>query len=397
MKVAFLNPWDRLIGPNRYLVELLRATPEVAAGALVVLPPGSDAGDEYRQLGCRVESWPEAAMVHPRAAPRDLLRLAGRHTGGLARVAARLQRFAPRVVMTNSESVWVGGLAARLLGLPHLQAVHALTFEQRLGGRPALLAAYLGTLASWSRRLVAVSRTVAAALVRGGVAAERVAVVPNPIPVARLTALQAGGALGSELEAALAGPPRSRHPILLTAGRLSAMKGQDLLVEALPAIRAVHPDLVCLFAGRPGSAAGAEDTGAFVRRLEARIDALGLRAAVTFAGEAVDLQALLRRVDLYVQPSRTESFGRVVAEALVAGTPVVAFAVGGVPEAAGPGALLVPAGDPGALAAAVLAALADPAAARRRTAAGRDHVAREFDVAAIAPLFAALLHETATG
>jgi glycosyltransferase involved in cell wall biosynthesis len=394
LKVAFLNPWDRRIGPNRYLAELLRAAPEVAAEALVALPPGSDAGEEYRELGCRVEHWPEVALVHPRAAPADLARLAGRHTVGLVRVAARFQQFAPRLVMTNSESVWVGGLAARLLGLPHLQAVHALTFVDRLGDRPVLLAAYLGALASWSRRLVAVSRTVARALEAGGVSAGQIALVPNPIPVARLGdragPAAADGGLDAELEGALA----NRRPLLVAAGRLSAMKGQDLLVEALPAIRRLHPSLLCVLAGRQGSAAGAEDTDAFVRRLHARIAALGLGGAIHFAGERVDLPALLRRADVYVQPSRTESFGRVVAEALVAGTPVVAFAVGGVPEAAGPGALLAPAEDTMALAEAVLATLADPQAARRRTAAGGEYVAREFDVTHIAPRFSALLRET---
>ena len=394
MKVAFLNPWDRRIGPNRYLAELLRAAPEVAAAALVALPPGSDAGEEYRELGCRVEHWPEVGLVHPRAAPADLVRFAGRHTVGLVRVASRLQGWGPRLVMTNSESVWVGGLAARLLGLPHLQAVHALTFVERLGGRPALLAAYLGMLAAWSRRLVAVSRTVSRALTTGGLASEQIALVPNPIPVARLAdPATSAGSPGTELEG-VGDLGAGRRPLLVAAGRLSAMKGQDLLVEALPAIRRVHPDLLCVLAGRQGSAAGAEDTDAFVRRLNARIAELGLGGALRFAGERVDLQALLRRADVYVQPSRTESFGRVVAEALVAGTPVVAFAVGGVPEAAGPGALLAPAGDTQALAEAVLATLADPDGARRRTAAGAEYVAREFDVARIAPRFSALLRET---
>ncbi len=381
MRALFLNPWDRLIGPNRFLVDVLSHA-EGPTSRVVACPEEGPAAAEYRELGCEVVIWPDARLVHPRLA--GLPRLAFVHILGLARVAYRLRRLAPDVVVTNSENVWVGGLAASLVGVPHVQVVHALTFARRLDDSPRPTRLYLRWLAARSRRLVAVSTAVAEALARGGVPRSMIRVVPNPVP----------GDPGRPARGPTSGPDLAgRRPVLLSAGRLSPMKGQDLLIEALPRIREQHPDVLCVFAGRRGSDAGFEDTAAFGRHLEGRIEELDLASHVLFLGETEELPSWLAAADVYVQPSRTESFGRVVAEALLAGTPAVAFAVGGLPETAGPGAVLVAPEDPAALAAAVLDTLAEPERARRRTAQGREHVAREFEPVRVARRFREVLDE----
>ncbi|MEK6529428.1 MAG: glycosyltransferase, partial [candidate division NC10 bacterium] len=78
--------------------------------------------------------------------------------------------------------------------------------------------------------------------------------------------------------------------------------------------------------------------------------------------------------------TRTEGVPQSLLQAMAAGVPVVASAVGGIPEAIEDGAtgLLVPPGDPAALAAALGSVLKDPEAARRRAAAGRALVAARF-------------------
>jgi glycosyltransferase involved in cell wall biosynthesis len=93
----------------------------------------------------------------------------------------------------------------------------------------------------------------------------------------------------------------------------------------------------------------------------------GIEGRVSFAGTraGADLAASYAAADLLVLPSRVESYGMVVTEALSRGLPVVAAEVGGVPEALGHGAdgarpgLLVPPGDSAALAAAIRSWLAD--------------------------------------
>jgi hypothetical protein len=116
--VIFLNPWDRLIGPNRYLVEMLRHAPELAVRSTVVFAAGDDACREYRDLGCRTEVWPEVGLIHPRLTLGNVASNLQRHTVGLARVVRRLKDRRPDLVVSNSEILCLGGMAARAAGIP---------------------------------------------------------------------------------------------------------------------------------------------------------------------------------------------------------------------------------------------------------------------------------------
>ena len=147
-------------------------------------------------------------------------------------------------------------------------------------------------------------------------------------------------------------------------GRLDAHKGVDVLLDAL----ALLPDATVEIVGE----------GPQRSSLEQRAADLGLSARVRFVGAAkrAEIADVYRRLDVIVVPSRTtrswkEQFGRVAAEAMSVGTPVVASASGSLPEVVGPGGLLVPPDDPRALAHALLE-LQDPV---RRAELG-DHARR---------------------
>jgi glycosyltransferase involved in cell wall biosynthesis len=165
-------------------------------------------------------------------------------------------------------------------------------------------------------------------------------------------------------------------------------KGHDVLLEALSQLGDRAWTLTCA-----GSLDVAPD---HVAALQTQVYARSWERRVIFTGPlgGRSLDAQYDAADLVVLPSRFESYGMVVVEALARGLPVVASAVGGVMEALGgapvgavPG-LLVPPGDPAALAAALLAWLDDPAlrerlarfAERRRTSVrGWDSVAADLD------------------
>jgi len=104
-----------------------------------------------------------------------------------------------------------------------------------------------------------------------------------------------------------------------------------------------------------------------------------------FVGVRADLGDLLAAFDLLVMPSRSEGLPYLLLEAMVAGTPIVATAVGGIPEALTDGVTgtLVPARAPERLAEAVGAALRDPGAARARADAARRHAAEAFSLEAM--------------
>ncbi len=164
-------------------------------------------------------------------------------------------------------------------------------------------------------------------------------------------------------------PPQKR---LLFVGRLAAVKGVPVLLEALAALRERHPEMRLTLVG-DGPERGA---------LEAAARNLGLQERTAFLGylsqEAVAEQ--LARHDLFVLPSFGEGVPVVLMEAMAARLPVIATAVGGVGELVDPGCgLLVPPGDSEALARAIDALLRDPARGHALGEAGAAKVAAHFD------------------
>jgi glycosyltransferase involved in cell wall biosynthesis len=158
---------------------------------------------------------------------------------------------------------------------------------------------------------------------------------------------------------------------LICVGVLGHHKGQDLLVEALAGL--AERDWYCVLTGSP------DRDPAFVEQLQARITRLGYRDRVELTGvlTGAALSHAYTTADLLVAPSRSESYGMTVTEALAHGLPAVAAAVGGLPEALGstaggtrPGQL-VPPDDPDALAAALGDWLGDEHHRHRLRAAAR--------------------------
>jgi glycosyltransferase involved in cell wall biosynthesis len=165
---------------------------------------------------------------------------------------------------------------------------------------------------------------------------------------------------------------------LLCVAAVAAHKGHDDLVQALVALTELPWRLTMV---------GTLDRDPeFVRRLQKRATAAGIADRMIFRGPLVgaELDAAYAGADVLVLPSHGETYGMVVTEALARGLPVIATSVGGVPEALGrvgsirPG-LLVPAGDPAVLSAALGRWLRDKglrhrlrhaARARRRTLSG---------------------------
>ncbi len=153
------------------------------------------------------------------------------------------------------------------------------------------------------------------------------------------------------------------RPLILAVGRLEPHKGHDLLLDAAREWRGLEPQPSVVVAG----------DGSRRPALQRRIEREGL--PVRLLGRRDDVPQLLAVADLVVLPSRFESYPLIVHEALRAGVPLVATAVGAVPELVGDAALLVPGDDPEALARAVADLIADPARRDRLSAEGRAQAA----------------------
>lgn len=157
-------------------------------------------------------------------------------------------------------------------------------------------------------------------------------------------------------------------------GRLDAVKGVPLLLEAFAANRPRHPDARLTIVG-DGPARAA---------LEAQAQGLGLAGAVRFTGylDEAAVAALLETSDMLVLPSFAEGLPVVLMEALASLIPVIATQVAGVSELVqdGVSGFIVPPGDVETLALRLDRLLSDPALCAAMGAAGRARVEAEFDI-----------------
>jgi glycosyltransferase involved in cell wall biosynthesis len=158
--------------------------------------------------------------------------------------------------------------------------------------------------------------------------------------------------------------------VIGTACRLVPLKGLAHLLDAFVAVRDQFPNTRLEIAG----------DGPDRQRLEAQTRRLGLAEHVRFLGWCADLPSTFASWSVFVQPSLSEGFGLSALEAMAASLPVVATAVGGVPELVEQGTtgLLVPAGDSESLADALLEVLQSSDGGRTMGLAGRARAQRSF-------------------
>src|SRR3989440_4883407 len=149
---------------------------------------------------------------------------------------------------------------------------------------------------------------------------------------------------------------RARRPLRVgIVGELSEVKGQEDFVRAAAVVAERFGDAVeFVIAGE-----GATRVGEYRARVERLVSELGLAGRVGLLGRCDDAARLLASLDVLVSASRTEAFGMVMAEALACGVPVVATATEGAREIVEDGLTgsIVPIGDVGAMAAAVVSLL----------------------------------------
>jgi glycosyltransferase involved in cell wall biosynthesis len=178
------------------------------------------------------------------------------------------------------------------------------------------------------------------------------------------------------------GVPASR-PIVGLVGRLNQVKGQREFLLAADLVARAHPDAVFLLIGIIRPTSPWAPLAGYFREVEALTRRPSLRGRVVLTGWRTDLPRVMASLDILVQPSRRETFGRVLIEAMASQKPVVATRVGGMPEIVvhGETGLIVPPEDPSALAEAILELLQDPARRHAMGEAGRRRVESHFDFA----------------
>jgi len=194
---------------------------------------------------------------------------------------------------------------------------------------------------------------------------EAIRVIPNPISPALLQkALEQPG-----IEAT--------KPVVLYTGRIELNKGSLELLQSVNRVAASFPDVEYVIAG--GRHNSIDD-----QTLERALTVANTREHVCLLGHVPwhQLAKCYRQATVFVMPSRYETFGISVIEAMAFGVPVIAANVGGLPEIVEDGVtgILVPPQDPEALAEAVIHLLRDPELRRRLGRAARDRVLSEYRI-----------------
>jgi glycosyltransferase involved in cell wall biosynthesis len=290
----------------------------------------------------------------------------------LGSLRGAFRRIRPDVVHTHQiGSLLYGGLAARSLGVPLI--VHTEHGKQAYARRRRTLwlGRVAGTLAS---RFYCLSADMANEVVaRRVVPRRKVHVIGNGIDTARF---QARG--GRESMRVALGIPADA-PVVGTVGRLTEVKRQDLLLHAFARLRARVPTAHLMVVGEGPLRSSLQD-------LAAR---LGLAGAAHFTGYQAETERFYPAMDVFALTSRSEGIPQAVLEASVAGLPVVASRVGGVPEVIEDGqtGLLFSDGDEDALTTRLALLFGDGDRARRLGAAGRERVAARFDVRLMAETY----------
>jgi glycosyltransferase involved in cell wall biosynthesis len=285
--------------------------------------------------------------------------------GVVAQLRRVFERRAPDIVETHMiKSHFLVRLAKLAAGRPWVAFHHGYTttdLKMRLYNQINRL-----TLPS-ATRVATVCGPFARQLEQAGVRPERIFVRHSSVATADARAGE------TEAREALArfGVMEGER-VVLSVGRLSREKGHADLVRALGHLAETNP--------APDFKAVIVGDGPERAALEALAASLRLKDRIIFAGHADDVRPFYAVADVMALPSHSEGSPLALLEAMAAGVPVVATAVGGVPEVAADGetALLVPAHDPRAFAAALARVLSDGALANSLAANASARVASDF-------------------
>jgi len=274
------------------------------------------------------------------------------------------ERF--HIVHTHTSKAGVlGRLAGRLAGVPaSVHTFHGNIFEGFFGPVASSLFLLLErAMAKFTDRFVAISRRNLSYFVRRGIAPwEKFRLIYNGVDLERFRPVDKGAArraLGL-----------SQGPVVGTVAALVPVKGLEYLLEAAHIVRSEVPEVVLTIAGG----------GALEGTLRRRAKDLGVE--VRFLGPREDVSLVLSALDVFVLPSLSEGMGLSLMEAMAAGLPVVATEVGGVPELVvdGETGVLVPPGDPDALAGAILDCIGDREKAVEMGRRGKERVCALFSL-----------------
>ncbi|MGB3681947.1 MAG: glycosyltransferase family 4 protein [Rubrobacteraceae bacterium] len=380
-RVLFLDHTGSLGGAELFLLDIAR---DNLGTSQVVLFADGPFRERLEESGVEVKLFPAPEAVsgisREGGLKRDLLAVPG--VLDLARRVAKLARDYEVIYANSQKALFIGALAGKIAGKPVIWHQHdLLTADHFSRGHRRLSVLLSNHLIS---RVITCSKAAAKALVEGGGHTEAIRVVYNGIDATPFESVTQAEVDELRRELDLEGVP-----VVGVFSRLAPWKGQDVLLEALPYLPDVHVLLV-------GEAIFGEQE--YAESLRRRSKDLGVEDRVHFAGFRRDIPQLMCLSDVITHTSVSpEPFGRVIVEGMLARSPVVATRAGGTVEIVDDevSGILVPPGDPEALAKALSDLLDNPDKARELAEAGRVVALERFSLQGMLDGVAQQLQEVA--
>jgi glycosyltransferase involved in cell wall biosynthesis len=371
LKILFYNHTGQVSGAERVLLLLLSRLNRNRFEPVLLAPSSGQLQQEARTLNvpCANVDQLEARFTwRPGALARYFLSF----VATIGQVRARVREQRPALIHANSIRAGLVISAATLgLGIPIVWHVHDL-----LPQHPLSTCIRLFTFLLPPARIIVVANAAAdrfqGKLLRQFPRRVEFAVVYNAVDAGKLNPRSTSIPIRKELRL------RNGDQLIGIVGNLSPVKGQLELIRAFAKARKRIPNLALLVVG---SALFNRNDG-YQKELSAAARALGLDHCVRFLGQRNDVPAIMSTLDLLVMNSRSEAFPLVALEGMTAGVPVLATAVGGLPELIthGKNGWLVPLDDEENLIDGIATLLERRELGAELATNARQHVTRNFPV-----------------
>lgn len=352
-KVLYLNPVSVIGGAEMSLLLLLQKLNRHQFEPIVVLPARGRLYERVHSLGIEIK----LATLHKINVRNPLPYL--KTVWNLVRM---LRGYEVDILHCNMDICnQYGVIAAKLVGVP------VVTHTRNILGRRAFRRMFL----NWADVLIANSKSAANSYAQYVSKDQRVEIVYNAVDIGQF---RPEGECNSKRRFNIS----NNEFVIGQIAQITPNKGQDVFIRAMAHVVQAHPNVRALIAGDTVI----DNSRWFLKELEQLVRELGLADRVSFAGFVDDIVDVYRCLDLVVSPTKSEGFGRTIIEAMAMAKPVVATDSGGPIEIVveGETGLLVPYGNPEALAGAILKIMDNTQLASEFGANSRQRVEEQFSI-----------------
>lgn len=352
-KILYLNSVSFLGGAEKSLLLLLQNINRQHFEPMVVLPESGPLCKRIQALGIKLRLLPLKKIKVRNPVPYLIT---------LWKLVYTLRSYKIDLLHCNMDICnQYGMIAAKLVGIP------VITHTRNILGKRAFKRMFL----RGANVLIANSRASADSYSQYTSNDQRVEIIYNAVDIEQFCpegACNSGNIYNIS----------SGEFVIGQIARITPHKGQDVFIRALVQVIEEHPNVRALIVGDTVI----DDTDWFLDELKQIVKELGLVDKIIFTGFVEDIVDLYRCLDLVVLPSKSEGFGRTIAEAMAMTKPVVASRVGGLQELIleGETGFLVPPGDNSTLADAICRVIENPKLAFEFGIKGRQRIKEHLSV-----------------